>query len=224
MKPSDDKELFEPRPHPREFLGWVTLTSLLMGSLYFALTPRNAAMLAAGIDVWTPATIVDSYIPFVPQMVWPYYAYFPLLASAMIVESRHRLWLYEGAMGATFMATVGFVFFFVLPSRAIQPEIRHLPGITYRALQLMFDMDRGFHAFPSMHVAFSVYTANFWRERMPRYWHAPGICAFLVVLSTVMTKRHYFIDIPSGLVVAWFGTRFARHVGPRLARRMAWAR
>lgn len=224
VKPSDDNELFEPRPHLRELIGWVSVTAALMGSLYFALSPRNTAMLVAGIDVWKPETFVDRYIPFVPEMVWPYYSYFALLASATLVESRHRLWLYEGAMGAVCMATIGFIFFYALPSRAEQPEIRHLPGLTYRALQLMFDMDSGYHAFPSMHVAFSVYTANFWRERMPRFWHVPGLVAFLVVLSTVFTKRHYFIDIPGGLVVAWVGTRFATYAGPRLARKMAWAR
>ena len=224
VKPSDDKELFEPKPHLREFLSWVLVTSALMASLYFALTPRNAALMAAGQDVWKPETFVDRYIPLVPLMVWPYYSYFALLASGMLVEFRHRLWLYEGAMGAIFIAAVGFAFFYLLPSRVVQPDIRQLPGVSYRALQVMFDMDRGFHAFPSMHVALSVYTANFWRERMPRYWHVPGFVALLVTLSTVFCKRHYFIDIPSGLLVGWLGGRFASYAGPQMARFMAWAK
>lgn len=224
MKPSDDPELFEPKPRGGEFLVWVAVSSAVMAVLYVGLTPRNAALLATGHDIWKPETFVDRYIPFAPVMVWPYYTYFPLLFSPMIVESRHRLWLYEGAMGAIFGASVGALFFYFLPSRVDQPEIHHLSGLSYRALQLMFDMDRGFHAFPSLHVAFSVYTANFWRQRMPRYWHVPGIVALFVTLSTVMCKRHYFIDIPGGLVLGWAMGRFAGYAGPIAARKFAWAK
>ncbi|MFO0663073.1 MAG: phosphatase PAP2 family protein [Polyangiaceae bacterium] len=224
MKPSDDKILFEPRPRIWEFIGWVAVSAAAMALLYFALTPRNFAIMAAGGDVWKPETFFDRYIPFVHWMVWPYYAYFALLTSATIVESRHRLWLYEGAMGALAGAFVGFVFFYILPSRVEQPDIRHMEGFSYRALQLMFDMDRGFHAFPSMHVAFSVYTANFWRERMPRYWHVPGIVAVFVSASTVLCKRHYFIDVPSGIAVGLGMGWFARKVGPKVARALAFLR
>jgi membrane-associated phospholipid phosphatase len=157
-------------------------------------------------------------------MVWPYYAYFALLVSAMWVEVRHRLWLYQGAAGAICVAATGFLLFYALPSQMEQPDLRAYADPAHRALQAMYDLDKGYHVFPSMHVALSVYTANFWRERMPRYWLGPGLVAFAVCASTVLCKRHYLLDLPAGLAVGLVMGRVGNIMGARLAKLCAFLR
>jgi membrane-associated phospholipid phosphatase len=156
-------------------------------------------------------------------MVWPYYMYFPLIASALFLESRRRLWLYEGVIGYVGVAFLGFCSFLILPSRMNQPDLSACGTAACRALQVMYDLDKGFHVFPSMHVAISVYTALFWRAREPRFWHVPGLLALAITLSTVLCKRHYVVDIPAGIMVALAVRTFSVAVARRAALFMRWA-
>lgn len=212
------------RPRLRELVPCSFVSGGALVVLYVGLNPRNQVLLERGYAFFQPETRFDAWVPLWTPMVWPYYMYFPLIASALFLESRRRQWLYEGVIGYVGVALVGFCSFLLFPSRMNQPDLHACGTAACKALQAMYDVDQGFHVFPSMHVAISVYTALFWRARAPRYWHLPGLLALTITASTVLCKRHYLLDIPSGILVALAVRPLAVAAGPRVARLMRWAR
>ncbi len=211
------------KPRLRELVPCSLVSGGALVVLYVGLNPRNHALLEQGYAFFQPETRLDAWVPLWTPMVWPYYMYFPLIASALFLESRRRQWLYEGVIGYVGVAFLGFCSFLLLPSRMNQPDLHACGTAACKALQAMYDLDQGFHVFPSMHVAISVYTALFWRARAPRYWHLPGLLALAITASTVLCKRHYLPDIPAGIMVALAVRPLAVAAGPRVARLMRWA-
>lgn len=64
-----------------------------------------------------------------------------------------------------------------------------------------------YNAFPSLHVAIStICTLAFWEAKSK--WFKPMlIWAGLIIISTVLTKQHYFLDVISGLILGFISFR-----------------
>src|SRR5205085_4886332 len=128
--------------------------------------------------------------------VVPYYTYFPLLFFFSVVTARDRRLMYEGVVGYLTTAAIAFVTFLLVPSRMIQPDISSCTSTLCRMLESMYRLDDGFNIIPSLHVAYSTLVWMFFRRYMPELtWHV-GIVVFLIALSTLLLKRHYFVDVP----------------------------
>jgi membrane-associated phospholipid phosphatase len=140
-------------------------------------------------------------MPFVPELVWPYYLYFPLMFSSVVAIREKRVWLYQTAMAFCLAASIGALFYVLLPSRIQQPDLHACPSLSCAALQWMYDADDGYHVFPSMHVALSTLSASVYWRFMRKYVVPPSILAFLIVLATVLCKRHFIVDVPAGFLV-----------------------
>lgn len=197
----------------------VTLISVIvMVGLYSGLDGRNARLVAEGHTLFQPLTSLDVRLPLVPGLTWIYYTYFPLTLSLHVITYRSRARLYEAFAGYLVLACTGFLFFYFLPSRMIQPSLATCDSASCRALDVMYRSDDGFNAFPSMHVAYSVYVALFFRDHLRKWSPIPIALAAGIALSTVLCKRHFVVDVPAGATLALASRPVAKAAASFVAR------
>jgi len=205
------------RPTAREFLLVLVFCTGAMMALYVGLGGRNLALLRAGTPLFVPRTSFDDALPLVPVFVLPYYSYFPLLFALSIPSLRDRTVLYECVVGYLGSAAVGFLFFWLLPSRMLEPDLSGCPTTFCRMIVFMQGTDRGFNIFPSLHVTYSTLVWLFYRRYLPGVARPLGALVFAIALSTLFCKRHYLVDIPAAVAVATGVYHLAIRLGPRLA-------
>jgi membrane-associated phospholipid phosphatase len=69
-----------------------------------------------------------------------------------------------------------------------------------------------FNAFPSLHVAVSLICLLGIKTLKTKRFHYICIWVFLIILSTVFTKQHYFLDVFGGLGLAFISFTLAKKV------------
>ena len=186
--------------------------------LYSGLDGRNRELLETGAPLFVPTSWLDERIGLYPAFVWPYYAYFPLLFFFSVLTIRDRCVMYEGVIGYLASAGIAFLSFYFVPSRMLQPDLAGCSGVACGMLATMYGVDRGFNIIPSMHVAYSTLVWLFFRRYMPEIARPMGVLVFLIALSTLFCKRHYFVDVPAGIALAVIVFHVAMRLGPRLAK------
>jgi hypothetical protein len=210
-------------PGGMEFLIALVLTAAAMIALYAGLDGRNARLLASGASFFSPRLSFDDDIAIVPVFVVAYYSYFPLLFFFAVITGRDRRLMYEGVIGYVGIAILGFLFFWVLPSRMVQPDISACATASCRSLAAMYRLDNGFNIFPSMHVGYSTLVWLFFRRYMPELSRAVGAVVLAIAASTLLCKRHYIVDIPAAVVLAVVVFALSQRYGVTLARLMSFA-
>lgn len=217
--------VFDARGRPRplappskgEFLLMLASCTAVMMALYVGLGDRNAALLREGAPLFVPRTAIDDAISLVPAFVIPYYSYFPLLFFLSVIAIRDRRVLYESVVGYLTAAAIGFLTFWLLPSRMLEPDLSACPTLACRLITVMQGTDQGFNIFPSLHVTYSTLVWLFYRRYMPEVGRPLGVLVYAIALSTLFCKRHYLVDIPAAVAVAVGTFHVAVAAGPRLA-------
>ena len=120
-------------------------------------------------------------------------------------------------MGATLLSVFGLSFFYLLPTTVPNWGI---DWSQYPTLLFLKESDASGNACPSLHVGFAVY-AGLWlrrvfqRLRIGRVWHVINVIwCLLIVLSTMTTKQHVFVDVLCGtglgLLIFWLNDQIVR--------------
>ncbi|MEI6327227.1 MAG: phosphatase PAP2 family protein [Candidatus Roizmanbacteria bacterium] len=160
-----------------------------------------------------PKRKIDDIVPFVPAFVYPYvFAYFPwiILVTASvffrpIIESQ-RL-----TLTVLIASIVGYGFFILKPTyvRCMYPAGK---GITFKLLQLVYRNDKENNACPSMHVYMTIILMTFsWSANIYADMLIATIGIFIIA-STVLTKRHYVLDIVGGMIVGTVSVVLATYI------------
>lgn len=69
-----------------------------------------------------------------------------------------------------------------------------------------------YNAFPSLHVAITtVWVIGFWKIRSELF-KPVLVWGILIIISTVLTKQHYFLDVLSGLVLGFVSFRSSQYL------------
>ena len=158
------------------------------------------------IHLGTPRTFVpsvlDECVPFSPEWVVVYFSMYPMLALAWLATTRTQLTRYT--VGLAIIAAIGFTCFFVFPVAG--PRADSDGG---GLLALLQRIDSPLNSFPSLHVALAVYSVCFCGHVLGRRpaWLLAGLGMWVVLIaySTLATRQHYFIDLPPGAALGWFG-------------------
>lgn len=146
--------------------------------------------------------IIDRLVAFRPGAVWLYlslYLFMPLFP--LLMTQRERLWRYAaGMITASLMANCIFLLW---PTVCVRPEALEA-NFAYRWLTAV---DRPFHAFPSLHAAFAVLSAQcgvlVLRELKLGRWTlvAPWAWAALIGYGALATKQHVVLDLAGGMAL-----------------------
>ncbi len=151
-----------------------------------------------------PVLAPDRWIPLLPWTVWIYFSlWFYICLPSVLIASRRTLW--HLFLGALLMAVLGFTVFILYPTQV--PEW----GVDWDAYPSFFSFlkspDLSGNACPSMHVSYSVF-GGLWLWALQRHlnvrrrWQwAGGLWGLAIVLSTISTRQHVFIDLVFGVLL-----------------------
>jgi membrane-associated phospholipid phosphatase len=157
-----------------------------------------------------PASFLDRMIPFSDQAVWLYLSIYLLMPiGPFLMDNRQQILRY--AAGIVIISFVADSIFLFLPTACPRPDLTGTNAI-YRALVFI---DNPFHACPSLHAAFAVYSACcgglVFRELRVRCLLRTGLWlwALIILFATLATKQHVAADIAAGSALAYGAYRCA---------------
>jgi membrane-associated phospholipid phosphatase len=155
-----------------------------------------------------PPIFIDRMIAFRPGALPLYVSlWFYVTLAPALINNRRELLSYGAATVA--LSAVGFAIFILWPTAVPKPDINwsHHPSVAY-----LKDVDASGNAFPSLHVAFAVFTAV-WLGRILRAMGLGRAVRALnwlwclgIVYSTVAIRQHVALDAIAG---AALGAAFA---------------
>src|ERR1700691_4589837 len=149
-----------------------------------------------------PLTWIDRTIPFFPLAIWWYvslYLVFPLPLLLVL----HSVDLRQMAFGFGWIVLASQVVFVFWPT-AIATQISS-SQVTDPLLRIVLAADTNGNAIPSLHASLAVYCA-LCCTRLVKNWKfrfALWGWVVLILASTLLTKRHAFVDICAGAALGW---------------------
>ena len=156
---------------------------------------------------------IDDLIPFLPWFIFFYILAYGQWASNYIYHAHAgREIFYHMATAVIIAKMVSMVFFLVLPTEIVRPEVTG-GGLWNELTRMIYAADTPRNLFPSLHCveSWAVYRMARKMKSAPR-WYAPLqlFLSVMVFASTVFVKQHFFIDIFAGILaveLGWFLSR-----------------
>lgn len=149
-----------------------------------------------------PTTPIDDLIPFsiaalpIYLSLWLYVSLAPALLNSLRALLGYGLWI-------TLMCLACLLIFWFFPTATPPAEIDFTRYPSMKFLRI----DTGLNAFPSLHVASSVFTAT-WLYMLLRKTNASGCIhvlniayCLLIIWSTLAVRQHVFLDAVSGILI-----------------------
>lgn len=145
---------------------------------------------------------LDDKVPLIPWFVFPYiFFYAPWMVIFYLSLLARPIEEVQLAFTTTLIAvSIGYFFFFFFPTYVVSPYPEG-KGISLSLLRLVHAVDKQFNACPSMHVYMTVILWFLTLGRSPLIGIIMTIPAVMVIIATVLTKRHYVYDIFGGIIV-----------------------
>ena len=150
-------------------------------------------------------TPLDDHIPFIAIFVIPYLLYIPFLWGVIIwraIKMDHF-----GRIIATFITInlISAIFYIFYQTQMIRPFLDNKTGFYLDLVRYVYQLDKPYNCFPSMHVSGSVFAAFvLWRYSPKLKWYGV-VSAVLICASTVLIKQHYFLDVIGGILLVYLG-------------------
>jgi membrane-associated phospholipid phosphatase len=148
---------------------------------------------------------LDSLIPLRPAWVWIYSGiYYPAIITVVLSVRDLRQFNY---MAFSYLVLLAFhvVVFLIFPVEVPQQwrESRSNLSSSGKFLALVQRFDGRSNCFPSMHVSVATLTALNGAKNIPGAFIPSAIFVALIAMSCVLTKQHYLVDLPAGLLCGW---------------------
>lgn len=163
------------------FANWVTSQRTFVPSMVFG---------------WERST------PFLPWTIIPYWTTDLLYGISLAVCTTRRE-LHTHARRLIAVQVIAILCFLAFPLRLTfeRPETHGLFGWLFDALT---SFDKPFNQAPSLHVALAVILWNRFRPHLPSWGRIlMGAWLLLIVLSTMTTYQHQFLDLPTGALAGF---------------------
>jgi hypothetical protein len=171
----------------------LAMTAFFIAYFYLLNNPRVAV-------TTIPMIFIDRMIGFMPWAVALYvslWVYVPLAPALLL----NRLVLRSYLWACVALSIAGFSVFLVWPTAVPKPAVS---WSQHSSMFYLKAVDASGNAFPSLHVAFAVFTA-IWLGRILRAIGAGGFVRALnwlwclgIVFSTLATRQHVALDALSG--------------------------
>jgi len=189
------------RPFRRAALALVGLGGLFYASYGFS-------NWVAGLRGSVPSIVFgwEGAVPFVPWTIFPYWTTNLFYAGSLFLcAGEAELAVHVRRLLTTQIVAVACFLAFPLKFSFAKPDTSGPFGFLFDSLGAF---DRPFNQAPSLHVALTVVLGALYLRHLPRRF-VPLFLAWsvLVVVSTLTTFQHHFIDLPTGallgLLVLW---------------------
>lgn len=176
---------------------------------------------------------IDARIPLIPIFFTVYViSYFFWILGPAIAAKCENAYYCDFVVGMIAAYVVGaciFVFYPTIMDRAAEGLLGNCDGVWNRCVQFVYKADGGkigSNLMPSYHCLISTccYLAVHRRTEISKIYRVTAlILTILICASTVFIKQHYFIDIPTGVIIAYITWKLSvkYHWGRFLAKKQA---
>jgi membrane-associated phospholipid phosphatase len=148
-----------------------------------------------------PVMPIDKTAPLLTWTFWVYLSEYILVAVVIAVLddwADFNSWARMN-FGALFICGAFFLLYPTAYPRPVYPDEQNT--FVALAMNLVASFDTANNCFPSLHVAITTITVWFFRSQGRWLFVTFSIWGLAIIVSTMTTKQHYFIDIVGGLGV-----------------------
>jgi membrane-associated phospholipid phosphatase len=149
---------------------------------------------------------IDSVIPFNKYFILAYVFWYVYLAGAFIYFIvRNEKVYFKLLWGINVGMMIAFIVYFFFPTTVPRPEIIG-NDIFSNMVRWIYGRDNPYNCFPSIHVIDSVLIAIYVNREYTLSKWIKGISlfsAFMIILSTMYVKQHYFYDAVGGIATSY---------------------
>lgn len=171
---------------------WALILYLAVKSLYVPLNRKKCKY------YWELP--IDKNIPLLPVFIVPYLSYFPFIIVAIVFT-----WNTQYSLPLLHSLTISYVlaelFWFYIPNGVRRPNMVG-NGVFHILTRFLYRIDGDGNGFPSAHVFISILCGYFLWKLFPPFGVLFVSIVLLIIVSTVLIKQHYVIDIPGGIGTA----------------------
>lgn len=192
-------------------LRWVSGFALALFVLvgYTWLSTWNVMRFTDGLPAQALWTRLDRSLPTMPSFIWLYALYYLLVFLPMFAVRRVRE-LVEVLTAYFVVTVVAWGIYILWPVRMEYPHLL-CAGVSCEVLMRLWMMDMGVNVMPSQHAAHSVLAAAIFVSYRSRAWPLMVAGATAVSVAAVLTRQHFVLDIPAGIllgIVGWLAVRW----------------
>jgi membrane-associated phospholipid phosphatase len=147
------------------------------------------------------ATFVDDAVPFLPFSILGYALVYVFIFLPVFTISNRAIFtrVFYGFLVISLMALPFFIF---LPVRVPRPGVPTQESFFYWGVAFNYVLDKPVNAFPSLHVANSVFAAACCVKLSPRVGLWGIIGATLIAVSTLTLRQHFLADVVAATAIA----------------------
>ena len=154
------------------------------------------------VDYHTYLSPIDNMIPFVPHFIYIYNLFYPFIFIVLYyVFINDKENYYHGVIAGTIGYLLADIIFLLYPTIMIRPDVMYdkLDLITGFFVRITYAVDNpALNCFPSIHCLFcfqAMYTTILCKNISKGKKAIIVFVLFLIAISTVLVKQHYFYDI-----------------------------
>lgn len=203
----------------RWFSAAALMAFLILG--YALIAHWNQSRFENAHDPWTFLVRWDDRVPAVPWSIWIYVIYYPLILTPIFLV-KDRAQLLEVLIAYLIVTVTAWISFLVIPVRMAYPDLT-CHGLNCSMLEHLYSVDQGVNVFPSLHAAHSVLAAAIFCRYRSRLSGLMILGASLVCIAALLTRQHYLVDLPAGMLLglgAWAITRRLSPVWSAIGERL----
>lgn len=148
-------------------------------------------------------TDIDNFIPLLPLFVIPYLfgLIFWIFTILKINLSKDERLIKEFNLMLIIASIVSVAIYILIPTFVTRPVVTGT-DIFSDILRFIYSNDQVYNAAPSGHTFYTILCFVGLNRLVPGKKYLWGILSILIIISTVLTKQHNFLDIVIGIVFA----------------------
>lgn len=148
-------------------------------------------------------TDIDNYIPLLPIFVIPYLfgLIFWIFTILKINLSKEEKLIKEFNLMIILASIVSVTIYVLIPTFVTRPVVIGT-DIFSEILRFIYSNDQVYNAAPSGHTFYTILCFVGLNRLLPERRYLWGILSVLIIISTVLTKQHNFLDIVIGSIFA----------------------
>ncbi|MCF0148398.1 MAG: phosphatase PAP2 family protein [Clostridium sp.] len=179
---------------------WLDLTWFIILPIININYVVAGALAKSGKDL---SLTLDKEIPYVSAFIFPYVYWYAFVFFGLIfILSKDRKRYFKALMIIYISMCICYLFYYLYPVEISRPIIDNntLPN---RLVNLIYEADRPFNCFPSIHVLNTYIIIRFTKIKDNKSWFIyTNIIGILIILSTLFIKQHFIVDGVAAIIIA----------------------
>lgn len=146
---------------------------------------------------------MDDAVPLLTFFVLPYISYyFFIIFSYLYFLRSKKLLITDQISNALIVAIIAAYLFYFFYQNAVERPVIEPSNIFDQIYLFINNHVPPYNAFPSLHVAVSIIIWWGYYKLKSDLLRIMTVWMLLIVISTVLTKQHYLLDIAGGVILA----------------------